>query len=86
MTTIECLDITAIPPANYHAIAVWATKTAAEKWAVAHSWSKRDVCAIKAGSRNMPFRQWILRDAAGFALTEAGFRSAEALATQEAAR
>lgn len=66
-----------MPYEHYRLAAVWNTKTAAQQWAIANGWKARDAFGIKAGTENMPFTQWVLRDPSGMVLTEHGYRQIE---------
>jgi hypothetical protein len=76
-TTVGPIQSPRVEDSLYRQLAVWSTKKAAAEWAVAHGWTARDVFKILAGTQNMTFTQWALRDAAGMALTEAGYRQLE---------
>lgn len=67
-----------VSDALYSQLAVWVSRKAASDWALAHSQPKGDVFKILAGSANMSFTQWIIRDASGMALTDTAVRVAEA--------
>ena len=76
MQTVGPILTPRLDAAIYAAVAVWVTKKAAGEWATSHGLPASDVYRISAGSVNMSFTQWIIRNAAGMALTEAAVREA----------
>lgn len=73
MKTVGPILSPVLDATTYSQVAVWNTRKSAVDWAILHGWKARDAFRINAGSRNMSFTQWILRDASGFALTERGY-------------